>query len=193
MRRLELLFWSIGVTLLLAFFGMHAWGEITRQHDVARFSSASESSVGESALYFPELSQPLGQEDVLAVLQIPGIGLELPVRYGTGQRVLRQGPGLIEGTALPGTSGNVAIAAHRDLHFRGLKDLEIGDLIKLETLDHSRDYIVTALTVVEPTDVHVLDDIGQPALTLVTCYPFYFVGNAPKRFIVRAEAAEFLH
>jgi len=116
--------------------------------------------------------------------------MNLPVRYGTKTQTLRRGPGLIEGTAFPGSNGNVAIAAHRDQHFRGLKDIQVGQLIELELYDEKTHYIVTELSVVEPEDVHVLDDIGQSVLTLVTCYPFYFVGNAPQRYIVRAEAHE---
>jgi sortase A len=123
-------------------------------------------------------------------LRIPGIALEVPVTYGTDELVLLSGAGLVEGTGLPGSNGNVAIAAHRDTFFRGLKDLALGDHIQLVMLDRTQTYIVTDLSVVEPTDVHVLDDTGEPVLTLVTCYPFYFVGNAPKRFIVRAVAAE---
>ncbi len=188
--------------LMLFFFGAHAWGEIERQRSISAFAE-TQQSVGASTLALTssspslisvatDIAQPPG-EGVLAILRASGIGLELPVRYGTDERVLRRGPGLIEGTAHPGSDGNVAIAAHRDLHFRGLKDLELGDVIELETPDHTQSYIVTGLTVVEPTDVHVLDEVGQPVLTLVTCYPFYFVGNAPKRFIVRAEAVDFLN
>jgi sortase A len=129
-------------------------------------------------------------DEVLAILRIPGIALEVPVTYGTDELVLLSGAGLVEGTGLPGSNGNVAIAAHRDTFFRGLKDLALGDHIQLVMLDRTQTYIVTDLSVVEPTDVHVLDDTGEPVLTLVTCYPFYFVGNAPKRFIVRAVAAE---
>jgi sortase A len=126
---------------------------------------------------------------VLAILRIPGIALEVPVNYGTDEWVLLRGAGLVEGTALPGSNGNVAIAAHRDTHFRGLKDLSLGDRIELAMLDSTQTYVVTDLSVVEPTDVHVLADTGEPVLTLVTCYPFYFVGHAPQRFIVRAVAA----
>jgi sortase A len=105
--------------------------------------------------------------------------------------VLLRGAGLVEGTGLPGSNGNVAIAAHRDTYFRALKDLALGDRIELAMLDRTQTYVVTGLSVVEPTDVHVLADTGEPVLTLVTCYPFYFVGHAPQRFIVRAVAAEF--
>lgn len=91
---------------------------------------------------------------------------------------------------MPGSNGNVGIAAHRDTHFRALKDLSLGDRIELALPDRTQIYVVTDLWVVEPGDVHVLDDTGSPVLTLVTCYPFYFVGNAPQRFIVRAAAAD---
>jgi len=116
----------------------------------------------------------------------------VPVNYGTNEGVLLRGAGLVEGSALPGSNGNVAIAAHRDSYFRVLKDLALGDRIELETPDRTQTYVVTGLTVVEPTDVHVLADAGEPVLTLVTCYPFYYVGHAPKRFIVRAVAADFV-
>jgi sortase A len=113
----------------------------------------------------------------------------VPVNYGTSKHVLLRGAGLVEGTAWPGSNGNVAIAAHRDTYFRALKDLVLGDRIELEMLDRTQTYVVTGLSVVEPADVHVLAETREPVLTLVTCYPFYFVGNAPQRFIVRAEAA----
>lgn len=127
---------------------------------------------------------------VLAVLRIPGIALEVPVRYSSKEATLRRGAGLIEGTAMPGTRGNIGIAAHRDTFFRGLKDIAQGDLIELDTPGDTQTYRVTGLSVVEPADVQVLADTGEPVLTLVTCYPFHFVGAAPQRFIVRAASAD---
>jgi LPXTG-site transpeptidase (sortase) family protein len=172
-KSLEITFWSLGVMLLLFFFGAHAWGEIERQRSISAFVETQQSLSSQSlGLTNPspslinvaaDLPQPQG-EGVLAILRASGIGLELPVRYGTDERVLRRGPGLIEGTSFPGSDGNVAIAAHRDLHFRALKDLALGDLIELEMPDHIQTYIVTGLTVVEPADVHVLDEIGRPVL-----------------------------
>lgn len=201
MKALEATFWGVGILLMLIFFGAHAWGEIERQRGIAAFAetqqSASVQVLEDSALALSDdddaafASAP--GDEVLAILRASGIGLELPVRYGTDEQVLRRGPGLIEGTSFPGSDGNVAIAAHRDTHFREMKDLKIGDRIDLEMPDRTQAYIITDLSVVEPTDVHVLDEVGRSVLTLVTCYPFYFVGNAPKRFIVRAEAAEILN
>lgn len=124
----------------------------------------------------------------IAVLRIPGIALEVPVRRGTRGPVLARGAGLVEGSPPPGSDGNVAIAAHRDGWFRGLRELAIGDRIELESPDGTRRYRVVALSVVRPEDVGVLADVGAPAITLVTCYPFTFVGRAPQRFVVRGVA-----
>lgn len=200
MKSLEIMLWIVGATLMALFAGTQAWGEIERQHDIAAFvqtqqqlpaDRSSHSPASADALPGePEPADPESTDSVLAILRIPGIALEVPVSYGTDERVLLRGAGLVEGTALPGSNGNVAIAAHRDTHFRPLKDLSLGDRIELALLDRTQIYIVTDLTVVEPTDVHVLADTGDAVLTLVTCYPFYFVGHAPQRFIVRAVAAK---
>jgi len=210
MKSLEIMLWIVGATLLALFAGTQAWGELERQRDIAAFVQArqhlpplsdalrsqtedSPEAVALETGIAPPTEQPFHSpapaDAVLAILRIPGIALEVPVNYGTDEWVLLRGAGLVEGTALPGSNGNVAIAAHRDTHFRGLKDLSRGDRIELAMLDSTQTYVVTDLSVVEPTDVHVLADTGEPVLTLVTCYPFYFVGHAPQRFIVRAVAA----
>jgi sortase A len=205
MKFLETTFWIAGITLILFFVGAHAWAEIDRQRDLAAFSELLQSAQQQqfepvatttaSRIEATGLAQSrqTSTDEILAVLRAPVIGLELPVRQGTDEQILRRGPGVVEGTSLPGSPGHIAIAAHRDTHFRGLKNLALGDLIELEGPGLTQSYIVTDLSVVEPTDVHVLDENGQSVLTLVTCYPFNFVGNAPKRFIVRAEAAGFIH
>ncbi len=105
---------------------------------------------------------------------------------GTDDRTLDRAVGHIEGTAQPGTDGNSGIAGHRDGFFRGLKDITPGDVIELDTLQGKDVYRVERTWVVNPEDVSVLDPTSTRALTLVTCYPFYFVGSAPRRFIVRA-------
>ena len=204
MKLLENMLWIIGATLIALFVGAQAWGEIERQRDVAAFVQAQQlASTHDAVRAQPVADLPAGIEAAtgqptwespadaaLAILRIPGIALEVPVNYGTDELVLLRGAGLVEGTGLPGSNGNVAIAAHRDTYFRALKDLALGDQIELVLMDRTQTYVVTDLSVVEPTDVHVLDDTGEPVLTLVTCYPFYFVGHAPKRFIVRAVATE---
>jgi len=122
----------------------------------------------------------------LALLRIPRLEIEVPVFSGTDDLVLNRGVGWIAGTAPPGQAGNIGIAGHRDGFFRPLKDVALGDEIVLETTDGSTTYVVEKLHIVDPTDVWVLEPTTSPSVTLVTCYPFYFVGSAPNRFIVRA-------
>ena len=126
----------------------------------------------------------------LAVLRIPKIRLEVAVLPGTDDFTLNRAVGHIEDTALPGTDGNSGIAGHRDGFFRGLKDIGPGDAIELETLRGKEVYRVERIWVVDPEDVSVLDPTPTRSLTLVTCYPFYHVGPAPQRYIVRAVRAD---
>jgi LPXTG-site transpeptidase (sortase) family protein len=120
-------------------------------------------------------------------LQIPSIDLSVMVLEGTGRWTLNRAVGHIEGTALPGESGNLGIAGHRDSFFRGLRNISKEDTITLTTLQKTYQYRVNDIEIVTPTDVRVLNPTPEPILTLVTCYPFYFVGDAPKRFIVKAQ------
>jgi LPXTG-site transpeptidase (sortase) family protein len=125
----------------------------------------------------------------LAILRIPRLKLEVPVHDGTADAVLDLAAGRIEGTALPGTPGNVGIAAHRDGFFRVLKDLNEGDALVLDTPVATEQYHVEWIRITTPDDVSVIDPTPGPAVTLVGCYPFYHVGPAPQRFIVRAVPA----
>ena len=126
----------------------------------------------------------------LAALEIPAIRLQVPVLEGTDDLTLNQGVGHIEGTPLPGEGGNVGIAGHRDGFFRGLKDIHLGDTIDLITKTESGRYTVDEILIVSPDDTWVLRPRPSASLTLVTCYPFYFVGSAPQRFIVHASIAD---
>jgi sortase A len=125
--------------------------------------------------------------ELIGRIHVPRLGVSAIVLEGVGKRTLRRGAGHIPATALPeqGT-GNVGIAAHRDSFFRGLKDVRENDTIELTTLDGTFRYEVAWTRIVKPEDVSVLSPTDEPVLTLVTCYPFYYVGSAPKRFIVRA-------
>ena len=125
----------------------------------------------------------------LAVLSIPRLRLDVPVFEGTDDLTLNRGAGRILGTARPGERGNIGIAAHRDGFFRGLKDVRPGDRIELSRLRRKVVYTVDNIAVVDPGDVTVLHARSQPSLTLVTCYPFYFIGDAPQRYIVQASLA----
>jgi sortase A len=134
-----------------------------------------------------ELSLEHDFDAPLAVLRIPKINLEVAVLSGTTELALNRGVGHIDGTPAPGEEGNTGIAGHRDGYFRGLKDVEVGDLIEMETLTDSEIYTITELFLVDPPDVWVLEPTENPSITLVTCYPFYYAGSAPQRYIVRAE------
>jgi sortase A len=122
----------------------------------------------------------------LGVLSIPKIHLEVPLLDGTDDLTLNHAVGRILGTAHPGERGNIGIAGHRDGFFRGLKDVVVGDAIHLKTLQGTDSYVVDRIQIVSPSDVEVLQPRSAPSLTLVTCYPFYFVGSAPQRYIVTA-------
>jgi sortase A len=125
----------------------------------------------------------------LAILRIPRLDLEVPVHDGTTDAVLDLAAGRIESTALPGTVGNVGIAAHRDGFFRVLKDLKEGDTLELDTPVALEQYRVEWIRITTPEDVSVIRPTPGRAVTLVGCYPFYYRGSAPKRFIVRAVPA----
>ena len=122
----------------------------------------------------------------LGILRIPKVEIEVPVLEGTDDLTLNRGVGLIAGTARPGEDGNVGIAGHRDGFFRGLKDVSTGDKIELVTKKGTETYAIDRIVIVERADVSVLAPRERPSLTLVTCYPFYFVGSAPQRYIVQA-------
>ena len=128
----------------------------------------------------------LPREEPLAVLHIPTIRLDVPVLEGSSDLILDRGAGHVEETAMPGAPGNSGIAGHRDGFFRGLKDVKLGDAIELETLQETQTYRIARTWIVNPEDVSVLDPTPEQSITLVTCYPFYFVGSAPQRYIIRA-------
>jgi len=142
----------------------------------------------------PELASgdlgDLGEGDLIGRIKIRRIGVSALILQGVGNQTLRRGVGHVPGTPLPERGGNVGLAGHRDSFFRGLKDIRKDDTIELTTLDGTFEYQVDWTEVVSPEDTGVLADEGAPALTLVTCYPFHYVGSAPKRFIVRAHRTE---
>ena len=125
-------------------------------------------------------------EGPLAIMRIRNLDIEAAVLPDSTDWALNRGLGWIEGTARPGEAGNCGVAGHRDGFFRGLKDVASGDVIDLELPGRTEQYRVSGVTIVKPDDVSVLDPTPEATLTLVTCYPFYFVGSAPERFIVKA-------
>ena len=123
---------------------------------------------------------------ILGRIEIARLGVSAIVRTGSDARTLQLAVGHIPGTAWPGEDGNVGLAGHRDTFFRRLRDIEPDDRIRIVTPSASYDYRVQRTDIVEPSDVWVLAHTTEPSLTLVTCYPFTYVGAAPGRFIVRA-------
>jgi sortase A len=205
---LERVFLITGITLLVVYFGVRVYGFVASRAAVATFrhapaeddtapsSGSSGASVSVAGLdtslwsdkriraYKESLSHTFGTP--LAVLEIPKLHLEVPVFDGTDDVTLDRGVGRIVGTARPGKPGNIGIAGHRDGFFRGLKDIAEGDEIKLVLQDAVSTYVVDQITIVKPEDVSVLQPRPVPSITLVTCFPFYFVGSAPERYIVSA-------
>jgi sortase A len=188
--------WALGLVGLVVWGAFHVAVATSARHDLERFAAlqvdATRVGTPDQSLWSPNrvaawreaLLEPA--PDPLAVLRIPKIRLEVAVLPGTDERTLDRGVGHIEDTAQPGTDGNAGIAGHRDGFFRALKDITHGDVIELDTRQGKEIYRVEQAWVVDPEDVSVLDPTPRRALTLVTCYPFYFIGSAPQRFIVRA-------
>jgi sortase A len=145
------------------------------------FSNWSEGRV---RAYRSAAAKPAGAP--LGVLEIPSLSVVVPLLEGTDALTLNRGVGRIQGTARPGEDGNVGVAGHRDSFFRRLKDIKTGDVIQVKRRHGLDSYTVERIQVVSPRDVGVLGEQGAPSLTLVTCYPFYFIGSAPQRFVVTA-------
>jgi len=188
--------WTIGIVGLISWGSYYAKASILARRDVARFAALKD---GPPAGVQPDLTlwspvriaawRKASSEQApapLAVLRIPRLHLEVPVLPGTDDETLDRGLGHIEDTALPGADGNSGIAGHRDGFFRGLKDVVSGDVIEIDTRSGKDVYRIERTWIVNPEDVSVLEPTPERALTLVTCYPFYFIGSAPQRFIVRA-------
>ena len=149
-----------------------------------RLLAARRRTVGFGPDERGEASLALVTEAPVAILRVPDLHLEVPVFATDSELHLNRGAGLIAGMGDPDKGGNVGIAGHRDGFFRALKDVKPGQLIEIETRARTHRYRVVSTEIVDPKDVHVLEDTLDPTVT-VTCYPFYFLGSAPQRFIVR--------
>jgi sortase A len=134
----------------------------------------------------PTIPEPPPEGDAIGRLRIPRLGLQVIVVQGDSPQILRRAVGHLPETSLPGGDGNVALAGHRDTFFRPLRRIRPGDLITFETPDNTFRYQVEWTDIVPPSDTGVLRPSNVHELTLITCFPFDFVGSAPDRFIVRA-------
>jgi sortase A len=152
--------------------------------------SSSPAAITEAKDSSAERVRPPNGGSPSGRLEIRSIGLVAMIMEGTDERTLRHAIGHVKGTSMPGEDGNVAIAGHRDTFFRDLRHIQRNDEITLTTLTGEYHYSVDVMEVVGPEDTAVLQNSGQATLTLVTCYPFYLVGPAPKRFVVRAHSSD---
>ncbi len=212
---LEALLFISGVALLGVFFQARVSSEQQREAGVQAFleagtvqSSTLQAPDGEATNFqvrAPDQklwnarriksyqdSLKVVKELPLAILTIDKLNIQVPVYNGTEEVNLNRGVGRIKGTARIRGGGNLGIAGHRDGFFRPLKDIVVGDSMELMTSTGVVNYKVTSIDIVDPDDVSVLAPTKKTTITLVTCYPFYFVGHAPQRYIVKAEAEHLL-
>ena len=181
--------WSRNVFLIIGLLALSYVGFALLD---ARLYQAEQARRFERALKETNLARAespaiaVSEGSPLGRIEISAVGLTVMVLEGTDEGTLRRAVGHIRGTPLPGQRGNVALAGHRDTFFRGLRKIRVNDEITLTTLSGSYRYRADSTKVVKPEETEVLEDYGDDILTLVTCYPFNFVGSAPSRFIVRA-------
>ena len=173
----RLLFW-FGVAALAYVGGTVAYAGIYQSYQSWKFQQTDAVT--------PHVAVDIQDGDPVGRLEIPRIGISVMVLQGTSEGSLAAGAGHVPGTPLPGTGGNVAIAAHRDTFFRSLKEIRPGDSIRFSTVHQTFEYVVASMETVDPKDTRVIESRAVPELTLITCFPFYYVGSAPKRFIVHA-------
>ena len=180
-HRLLLIIGFLCLGLYAAFTVQAWWHQKELEHEFERLTYQPSPAVAK-----PTTVRFLNEGDLVGRLEIPRLSLSVMVMEGIEDRTLRLGAGRIPGTALPWDNGNIGIAAHRDSFFRPLSDIRNNDVIRFTTVEGTNEYRVTKTSIVEPEAVDVLKPTAKDTLTLVTCYPFYWVGPAPKRFIVQA-------
>lgn len=190
-RVLEKLLFLIAALTLGAY--AYSWAERTiyQWHQSRSFNRLlKERAVRQRSEARPENSGEIQPQDLLGRIEIPRLGLSAMIVNGVNERALQLGVGHIPGTALPGQPGNVGLAGHRDTFFRPLRNIRDGDVIWLTAAAGVSEYIVESTAVIEPDRTQVLAASGSSVLTMVTCYPFDFLGRARKRFVVRARRLE---
>jgi len=199
LRNVERILLVIGLALLAGWAAARFHGSMASDSAIKRFHADTPVNHGSPSAGEVDFTQWSPQritaykgslaakKDLpLAILRIPKIDLEVPVFNDTDDLTLNRGVGRIVGTAQIGQPGNVGIAGHRDGFFRGLKDVGRGDVVELILPGRTDHYVINEVQIVSPENVSVLDATPVPTLTLVTCFPFYYVGSAPQRYVVTA-------
>jgi sortase A len=180
------------ILLGVACFGLYGFIAVQAHLHQAALESALERELTKPHVEVTPAPGPtpaprtLTEGDLVGRLEIPRLNLRVMVMEGTSDSTLQLGAGHIAGTALPGASGNFGIAAHRDTFFRDIRNIHKNDLIRFTTPRGVVAYRVSSTSIVRPDDMEVLAPTPSQTITLVTCYPFYYIGPAPKRFIVQA-------
>lgn len=201
-HRIERILLATGLVLLSVWLAARFYGAIGSRAGIAEFESRAAKSAtshlltadsstdfrlwSEKRISAYEDSLLKKTEAPLAILRIPKIGLRVPVFNDTDDLTLNRGVGRILGTAQIGGPGNLGIAGHRDGFFRGLKDIGPGDIIELQRPRGEDRYVVNGIQIVSPEDTYVLNPTASREVTLITCFPFYYVGSAPQRYVVTA-------
>ena len=202
-RTLERILLVCGLVLIGVYTGARIQSSVLSRAEVERFKDQvlsgqqADRELGTAkdpdfALWSPKRIQAYRESlaahfsPALGLLRIPRINLEVPVLEGTDDISLNRAVGHITGTTRPGETGNIGVAGHRDGFFRGLKDISRGDIVELLTAKGVSTFAVDEISIVAPSDTSVLAPRAQTSITLVTCYPFYFIGSAPQRYIVQA-------
>jgi sortase A len=185
MRVVSWILLALGV-LCIATYGFFAVQAHLHQQELA---SALEGLASDRSGISNGSSPKLSEGDLLGKLEIPRVRVSVMVMEGVAEKTLRLGGGHIPGTAYPGAPGNSGFAAHRDTFFRNLRNVRKDDLIQFTTPSHTISYRVESMAVVDPSETDVLRPTSSETITLVTCFPFYYVGPAPKRFVVHAVRA----
>lgn len=196
----ERLFVVAGVALV-AWCGLVTWQarEFQRAENLALDLSRGQPAPAPPAMDAPEPKHASAAREtasrvskgLIGRIEVARLGLKVVVIEGSDEATLRRAAGHVPGTALPGQQGNMAITGHRDTFFRPLRNIREGDFIRVTTLKSEFGYRVTSISVVGPDDVGVLRPQASEELTLITCFPFSYIGPAPRRFVVRAERVRF--
>jgi sortase A len=184
----EYLLWLIAIITLGYCTAQYSAAAIHQSRQNARLDALRAVAHNEGATAEVEKvsSGDANSATLLGRIEIPRVGVSAIVEEGESNSTLAQSVGHLSGTALPGQPGNVALAAHRDTYFRDLEDIQTGDDVYFTTATAVYKYKVDNLSVVAPDDVSVIAPSNDSRLTLITCYPFHFIGPAPKRFVVSA-------
>jgi sortase A len=184
LRFSQRLFLWLGIALLGYAGGTAAYAGIHHRYQSWKFDQEAAAPV---VARVAEAEVEVVEGDIVGKLEIPRLEISVMVLHGMAENTLKLGAGHVPGTPLPGIEGNVVLAAHRDTFFRKLEGIVPGDSIQV-TIPRRQtyEYVVDSTDIVDPEDTRVMESRARPELTLITCYPFYFVGSAPKRFIVHA-------